>query len=78
MLELDDGTQIGEAMAICRYFEALHPNPPLMGMDAKDAAVIEMWERRAYEDGLATYGEAVLPLLGGVEAIGTGTSTGQE
>jgi len=52
MLELDDGTQIGEAMAICRYFEALHPNPPLMGMDAKDAAVIEMWERRAYEDGL--------------------------
>jgi hypothetical protein len=34
--------------------------------------------RRAYEDGLATYGEAVLPLLGGVEAIGTGTSTGQE
>ena len=52
MLELDDGTQIGEALAICRYFEALHPNPPLMGMDAKDAAVIEMWERRAYEDGL--------------------------
>src|SRR5579872_3017018 len=52
MLELDDGTQIGEAMAICRYFEALHPDPPLMGIDAKDAAVIEMWERRAYEDGL--------------------------
>ena len=52
MLELDDGAQIGEAMAICRYFEALHPNPPLMGIDAKDVAVIEMWERRAYEDGL--------------------------
>lgn len=52
MLELDDGTQIGEAMAICRYFETLHPNPPLMGIDAKEAAVIEMWERRAYDEGL--------------------------
>jgi glutathione S-transferase len=57
MLELDDGAQIGEAMAICRYFEALHPNPPLMGIDAKEAAVIEMWERRAYDEGL----------IGGVE-----------
>jgi glutathione S-transferase len=52
MLELDDGTQIGEAMAICRYFEALHPAPALMGVDAKEKAVIEMWERRAYDEGL--------------------------
>lgn len=51
MLELDDGTQIGEAMAICCYFEALHPDPPLMGRDAKDRALIEMWERRAYDEG---------------------------
>ncbi len=28
--------------------------------------------RRAYEEGLAAYGDAVLPLLRGVEAIGTG------
>ena len=52
MLELDDGTQIGEAMAICRYFEALHPEPPLMGVTALESAVIDMWERRAYELGL--------------------------
>jgi glutathione S-transferase len=52
MLELDDGTQIGEAMAICSYFEALHPEPPLMGTDAKDKAMIEMWERRAYNEGM--------------------------
>lgn len=52
MLELDDGTQIGEAMAICRYFENLHPTPALMGTDAKSKAVIEMWERRAYEEGM--------------------------
>lgn len=52
MLELDDGTQIGEAMAICRYFETLHPAPPLMGTDAKDRALVEMWERRAYDEGI--------------------------
>ncbi len=48
-LELDDGTCIGEAMAICRYFEDLHPEPRLMGRDAKEKAIVEMWERRAYE-----------------------------
>ncbi len=52
MLELDDGTQIGEAMAICRYLEELHPEPPLMGVDAKDRAIVDVWERRAYEEGL--------------------------
>jgi glutathione S-transferase len=51
-LELDDGTCISEAMAICRYFETLHPEPPLMGRDAKEKAVVEMWERRAYEGGM--------------------------
>jgi glutathione S-transferase len=45
-LQLDDGTVLTESIAICRYFERLHPEPPLFGTDAKDAAVIEMWERR--------------------------------
>src|SRR5712691_5967324 len=45
-LELDDGTIISESIAICRYFEALHPEPPLFGTGPKEAAVIEMWERR--------------------------------
>ncbi len=52
MLELDDGTCIGEAMAICRYFEEIHPDPPLMGIDAKDKAIVEMWEKRANEEGM--------------------------
>lgn len=47
MLELDDGTQIGESMAICRYFEAEYPEPPLFGIDRRDRAIVEMWERRA-------------------------------
>ncbi len=46
VLELDDGTCISESVAICRYFEEIHPDPPLMGTDAKDRAVVEMWQRR--------------------------------
>ncbi len=46
ILELDDGTCVAESVAICRYFEALHPEPPLFGRDAKEQAVIEMWLRR--------------------------------
>jgi glutathione S-transferase len=45
-LQLDDGTIITESIAICRYFEALHPEPPLFGKGPKDAAMVEMWERR--------------------------------
>jgi glutathione S-transferase len=45
-LELDDGTIITESIAICRYFELLHPQPPLFGRDPKDAAIVEMWQRR--------------------------------
>lgn len=57
-LELDDGTMIGEAMAICRYFETEHPDPPLMGTDAKDRALVEMWERKADMEGLHAASEA--------------------
>ena len=46
VLVLDDGTVIAESVAICRYFEELHPEPPLMGTDARDRAIVEMWNRR--------------------------------
>jgi glutathione S-transferase len=46
VLELDDGTNIAESVAICRYFETIKPEPPLMGVDAKDKALVEMWNRR--------------------------------
>ncbi len=45
-LELDDGTYITESIAICRYFEALYPEPNLLGKDPKEIAIIEMWQRR--------------------------------
>jgi glutathione S-transferase len=46
ILELDDGTVIAETVAICRYFEETQPNPPLFGTDAKNKALVEMWQRR--------------------------------
>jgi glutathione S-transferase len=46
VLVLDDGTVIAESIAICRYFEMLHPEPSLFGREPKDSATIEMWQRR--------------------------------
>ncbi len=46
-LLLDDGTVLTESVAICRYFEALHPVPPLFGEGALEMAQVEMWNRRA-------------------------------
>lgn len=46
VLELDDGAYLAESMAICRYFEETHPEPPLMGVDVRDKAMVEMWNRR--------------------------------
>ncbi|MAY63929.1 MAG: glutathione S-transferase [Rhizobiales bacterium] len=46
VLELDDGTVLTETIAICRYFEELHPEPSLFGTNALEKATIEMWNRR--------------------------------
>lgn len=51
-LELEDGACLTESRAICSYLEALYPEPNLMGVDAKERAFIEMWDRRI-ELGLA-------------------------
>lgn len=52
-LELDDGEVICESAAICRYFEALQPEPPLFGTTALDIGRIESWTRRIESDGYA-------------------------
>ncbi|QYJ08406.1 glutathione S-transferase family protein [Qipengyuania flava] len=46
ILELDDGTVIAESVAIMRYLEAEHPEPPLFGTTSREIAEIEMWCRR--------------------------------
>jgi glutathione S-transferase len=57
MLELDDGTLLGESAAICRYLEALHPEPRLLGRDPKEVALIDMWERKSEFEGLQAAAE---------------------
>ena len=52
VLELDDGSHIAESVAICRYFEALQPEPSLFGRTPEELGRIEMWDRRI-ELGLA-------------------------
>ena len=46
VLELGDGKVLTESIAICRYFEALCPEPPLFGSGAFGQAEVEMWQRR--------------------------------
>ncbi|BCH21788.1 glutathione S-transferase [Mesorhizobium sp. L-8-10] len=60
VLELDDGTVITESIAICRYLEALHPEPPLFGADAVSQGKIEMWNRRMEQEVFATIGNVAL------------------
>ena len=72
-LQLDDGTVIAESSAICRYFEELHPSPPLMGTSAVEKAVIAMWDRRMEADGFQAVAEAfrnAVPGLKGRALIG--------
>ncbi len=50
LLVLDDGTAIAETMAICRYFEALQPEPNLFGRTPEEQGLVEMWQRRVELD----------------------------
>jgi glutathione S-transferase len=45
-LAFDDGRVLTESVAICRYFEVLHPEPPMFGHGAHNIAEIDMWTRR--------------------------------
>ncbi len=56
-LELDDGTIIDEAPAICAYLEAQHPDPPLLGTTPLEKAQIISWERHMQFDGMNAVSE---------------------
>lgn len=52
VLELDDGSHLSEAMAICDYLEALQPEPVLFGASAEERARTLMWNARVEQQGL--------------------------
>lgn len=53
VLELDDGRRIAETIAVCRYFEAAHPEPRLFGHDPYEMGVVEEWQRHCELEGMA-------------------------
>ena len=57
VLELDDGTCLSEILSICHYIEATHPEPRLMGNDAKEQALVLMWNAKIEQLGLAALAE---------------------
>jgi glutathione S-transferase len=79
-LELDDGTVIDESTAICRYFEALQPEPPLLGSTPLEIALVECWNRRiefdagqpvidAFRNSYPPYADRAVPGRSGMPAI---------
>ncbi|NNM76967.1 glutathione S-transferase [Sphingomonas sp. ID1715] len=53
VLQLDSGEVIADSVAICRYLEALHPDPPLFGRDPLEIAQVEAWTRKIEAEGYA-------------------------
>ena len=59
MLELDDGTCLGENLAICYYLEQIQPEPVLMGRDAAEQALVLQWNHWMEDDGFLAIAEAL-------------------
>ena len=66
-LVLEDGTAIGEVLAIWRYLEEIAPNPLLLGGTPKEKALVTMWERRAELEGFAAVMEGVRNAMPGLK-----------
>ncbi len=47
VLEFDDGSFLTESMAIIEYLEETHPEPPMIGTDARERARVRELERLA-------------------------------
>jgi glutathione S-transferase len=66
-LVLEDGTAIGEVPAIMRYLDEAFPETPLLGSDARQKAVVQMWERRMELEGFAAVMETVRNRVAGLK-----------
>jgi glutathione S-transferase len=59
VLTLDDGTVLSEVLAICQFLEEMHPEPPVMGRDSRERALVIMWNVKIEQQGLAAVAEVV-------------------
>jgi glutathione S-transferase len=58
VLALDDGGFIWESTAIRRYLEELHPEPPLLGGNARERAMVNQWTDWVFGHGMLAVMEA--------------------
>ncbi|OIQ31874.1 MAG: glutathione S-transferase [Alphaproteobacteria bacterium MedPE-SWcel] len=58
-LRLDDGTLLTENLGIVAYLEALVPEPPLLGRDAREKGLVMMWTAIAETQGGMPIAEAL-------------------
>ena len=66
-LTLGDGSAIAEVPAIHRYLEERFPELALLGRDAKEKALVAMWERRVELEGFAPTMEGVRNAASGLK-----------
>jgi glutathione S-transferase len=74
VLELENGTCIGETVAICRYLESREPTPNLFGETPVETALIEMQNRFIEFELFSAIGQAwvngpIVASMGLVESI---------
>ncbi len=58
VLELDDGSSLTEVMGICRYLEAIAPEPPLFGDSPQEQGLVQSWISKIEQQGLAAMADA--------------------
>ena len=58
VLELDDGSSLTEVMGICRYLEAIQPDPPLFGATPLEQGRVQSWISKIEQQGLAAMADA--------------------
>lgn len=68
VLELDDGSCLSESLAIMEYLEEQHPNPPMIGSNARERARVRELERIAelgVLNSVGTYFQNTHPFMAG-------------
>jgi glutathione S-transferase len=67
-LQLDNGTVIADAVAICQYLEEVHPDPPLIGATAQERAVVTALNRQIERDGFFAAMDALRNTAAGLKS----------
>ena len=59
MLETPEGVCISQIRGITRYLEEVYPDKPLLGRNATEKGLVEMWEHLAFINGIVAVAEVL-------------------